>query len=163
MGERIDALAPQFNGVGEMPRNERPDSPSPRSRPARPPAPRPAVEAPRTPPRSDDDTAIVPPPDARVFASGYAAQASRRGDRTGLFGRRTMIPVLLTCGVMLPALAAMWFGLDDDSPLKFGGEKWLPITLIGVGSVMLALAVIDMLQVRHMLRAARDPRPARPR
>ena len=64
--------------------------------------------------------------------------------------RRTFIPIVLTLGVCLPLLAAWWFDLDNDSPLKEPGLK-LPITLLAVGIVMLGLAVLNMVSVRNEL------------
>ena len=137
------------------------NDPSPhRPRPARPVAP-PTPAPAQAPQRADDDTAIVPPPDSSVFAAGYRTRAAARLRHSGIFVRQTMIPILLTCGVMLPMLAALWFRLDDDSALRLGAGRWLPITLTCVGAVMLVLAVLNMLQVRHLLRtplAQQQPR-----
>ena len=65
-----------------------------------------------------------------------------------------MIPVLLTCGVLLGTLGGLWFTLDPDAPLRASRGAWLPATLIAIAAVLLALAAINMAQVRHLLRAS---------
>jgi hypothetical protein len=62
-----------------------------------------------------------------------------------------MIPILLTCGLMLPALAALWFITDPDHIVR-GTGLWLPVTFVVLGAVFLLLAVVNMAQVRHITR-----------
>jgi uncharacterized membrane protein YidH (DUF202 family) len=64
--------------------------------------------------------------------------------------RRTIIPILLTMGVALPACAVWWCALDEDSPLKLLGLRF-PITLAVVGVVLLALGIVNVVQVKHQL------------
>lgn len=65
--------------------------------------------------------------------------------------RRTIIPILLTMGVALPALASGWFMLDRDAPLKQTGVV-VPLAFFITGAVLLLLAIANMLTVRQQLR-----------
>ena len=69
-----------------------------------------------------------------------------------------MIPILLTCWALLGALGGLWFTLDIDAPLRAGSGAWLPATLLTLSAILLLLAILNMLQVRHLLRAARGRR-----
>jgi hypothetical protein len=104
----------------------------------------------------DDDIALVPRPYPSVFAPRAGARpAAADGNLRGLFFRRTMIPILLTCGTILGALGGLWFTLDIDAPLRAGAGAWVPTTLLILAAMLLALAVLNMLQVRHLLRVGR--------
>ena len=106
----------------------------------------------------DDDNDMIAVPE---LSSGLAAlrSAARPAPATAaqpprsLFFRRTAIPILLTCGVLLPSLAGAWFWTDEDSLVRTTG-LWLPVTLLVLGAAFLLLAVVNMAQVRHMLRSA---------
>jgi hypothetical protein len=69
-----------------------------------------------------------------------------------MYLRRTLIPIMLTAGVMLPALGGLWFTTDTTSPFRRSGE-WVPFTLIGVGVLLLAVGLANAFHVRHQLRA----------
>jgi hypothetical protein len=135
-----------------MPSNPR-DSDRSKRRPQRPAAPKPLETS--APDAHDDDAVIVPPPDPSVFAAAVArharAHTSQRAARLGL--RRTLIPILLTCGVMLPTLAVLWLRLEPEDPLRAGTGTWTPLVLAGLGLLLLAIGILHMLQVRHLLRA----------
>ena len=111
----------------------------------------------------DDDAVMIPElaPDRIATASLYDPSRPKTRDASrGLFFRRTMIPVLLTCGLMLPALAALWFATDPDHVVR-GTGLWLPVTFVVLGAVFLLLAVVNMAQVRHIERMANPPRTQR--
>jgi hypothetical protein len=59
---------------------------------------------------------------------------------------------MLTAGVMLPVLGALWFTTDSTSPYRRAGE-WVPFTLIAVGVVVLLLGILNVLHVRAQLRS----------
>jgi len=126
--------------------------------PARPSAPRADAPAALSSVSSeDDDAVIVPPPDASAFAArrGTALEQALRSLHT----RRMMIPILLTCGVLLPAIASLkWLA----SPVSVFAllDTWIAVGMALLGVVLLALAVMNMLQVRDQLRAAARPRTA---
>ena len=117
------------------------------------------IFAPEPAPMSDEDDAVaVPAPTPDVFnrtTSGAAVplRPNQAGTRRSLSMRRTVVPILLTNGVMLPVLGALWFATEDDSPFRIPGIA-LPISLIGVGLVLLALGIANALALRHLLRAA---------
>jgi hypothetical protein len=62
--------------------------------------------------------------------------------------RRTIIPILLTCGVLTLAFSSLKFVLGPDSIFS-DLPIWLPITLFTAGIVLLFLAVLNMLAVKH--------------
>jgi hypothetical protein len=98
-----------------------------------------------------DDTA-APAPDPSVFAPKRATREIV-ADRQ-LHTKRTLIPILLTTGVLFPAVGSLKWTLGPDSPFA----AWSVVTaaaLITTGAVLLALAVFNMLQVRDMLRRPR--------
>jgi hypothetical protein len=166
--------------LGERPMSENPQDQRPAdalrsmSEPRKPPSPRkqrplaptqrdPVADA---PPESrlqivdDDDAVLIPElaPERLASASRYGAArpTSRAGGTRSLFFRRTMIPILLTCGLIFPALAAMWFTSDHDHVVRRTGP-WLPVALVALGAVFLLLAVINMAQVKHLMTRQRPP------
>lgn len=64
--------------------------------------------------------------------------------------QRTLIPVLLTCGLLLPAVGALRWLVDEDSPFS-GISVGVSISLICVGVAMLAVAVLLMRNVYKAL------------
>ena len=146
--------------------------PQPTSRKQRPAAPAPREETsaaappePRMQIVDDDDAVMIPElaPERLASTSLYGstrADASAGGGARSLFFRRTMIPILLTCGAMFPALAALWFSTDLDHVVRRTG-RWLPVTLVVLGAVFLLLGVVNMAQVRHLMaqrKASPTPR-----
>jgi hypothetical protein len=108
---------------------------------------------------ADDDAVIAPAPDPSVFAprvyapdvlaSGRAARdldASRRLER-----KRTLIPILLTLGALLPAIASLKWLAGDESPFA-AWDLWVPVVMCTASMCLIALAALNMLQVRHVLR-----------
>jgi hypothetical protein len=105
----------------------------------------------------DDDAVIVPAPSPEVFVHRPAPPRAPRLPLYARMGfRRTIIPILLTMGVALPACAAWWCTLDEDSPLKLLGLRF-PITLAVVGVVLLALGIVNVIQVKHQLEIEGAP------
>jgi hypothetical protein len=70
--------------------------------------------------------------------------------------KRTLIPILLTCGVLLPALSLLP-AIAPES-LMGGMPRSIIITGIVAGLVLLALAALNMAQVKHQLEKS-PPRP----
>ena len=100
----------------------------------------------------------IPAPERAVFAPRPPPIRPRTPPiYTRLSFRRTIIPILLTMGVALPGCAIWWFTLDEDAPLRLIGLRF-PITLTLIGIVMLALAILNMLQVRDQLAAGQQSR-----
>ena len=68
----------------------------------------------------------------------------------GIAFKRTIIPPMLTCGVLMLAFG-LWILLSgEDMPLS--GQKGLEGVLLGTGGVVLGAGVFTMLQVRNMMR-----------
>ena len=68
----------------------------------------------------------------------------------GIAFKRTIIPPMLTCGVLMPAFG-LWILLSgDDMPLS--GQKGFAGVLLAMGVVVLGAGVFTMLQVRDMMR-----------
>ena len=64
--------------------------------------------------------------------------------------KQTLIPILLTCGVMLPLFGALHFVMDEDS--VFGAlPPWFCIMLLIIGLVLLGFAVLNMIVVKNQL------------
>jgi hypothetical protein len=107
------------------------------------------ASSPSAVPRPEEDEVLsTPPPNPRVFAPKRSTRALVE-DRA-LEARRTVIPILLTCGVLLPVVGSLKWLAGDESP--FGAwSVWVPIVLGVLGLAILALAVLNMLQVREML------------
>jgi hypothetical protein len=68
----------------------------------------------------------------------------------GIAFKRTIIPPMLTCGVLLPAFGVWILLSDEDMPLS--GQKGFAGVLLGMGLVVLVAAVFTMLQVRNMMQ-----------
>ncbi len=66
--------------------------------------------------------------------------------------RQTIIPILLTLGVLLPAIAVMRYVMGPDSMIG-SLAPWYSYILLAVGALMLVLAVINMIQVKNQLDA----------
>jgi hypothetical protein len=107
----------------------------------------------------DDDTLNLPAPGPEAFAPRRAPARPRRTpmSRTVEF-KQTLIPILLTQGLLLPGIAAYLLSLGEVSPLA--GHSWIPLTLLGIGVALLLLAGLTMLQVRHQLASSAGAKPA---
>lgn len=108
----------------------------------------------------DDDAVVVPAPEPEVFAPPPPAPAPAKpqaiGNTRGLAWRRTVIPILLTCGVLLIGIGALrWVGGADS----IFADMSIPLsaTLCGCGLFLLLVAVLNMLQVKAELAAAAKP------
>jgi hypothetical protein len=101
---------------------------------------------------SSDDILAAPAPDASVFAPRRPTR-DLRAERQ-IHNRRTLIPILLTCGVLMPAVGALKWLRGPDSPFA-AWPVWVPIVLGACGVVLLLLAAGNMMQVRQMMRGAK--------
>ena len=96
-----------------------------------------------------DDMLGAPAPDASVFAPRRSTRdliAERQ-----LNNRRTLIPILLTCGVLLPAVGSLKWLRGPESAFT-AWPVWAPLLLAALGALMLFLAIVSMIQVRQMMR-----------
>jgi hypothetical protein len=101
----------------------------------------------------DDDTLNMPAPGPEAFAPRRLPVRPKREliSRTVGF-KQTIIPVLLSQGVLLSLIAIYLLAAGEDSPLA--GNMWIPFSLLGIGLVLLLLWVITGLQVRAQLAKA---------
>lgn len=105
----------------------------------------------------DDDHVNFPAPGAEVFLpkKSRARRVHERSLLSKLRYRRTLVPIMLTLGVMLPILAGLWYILGNDSPFK-KIKPTIPPVLMGIGIVFLVFGVMNVLQLRQILN---DPKP----
>lgn len=137
------------------PKPARPERPRP-DRPAAPPSQTPADEQADAVNIIDDgDAVIVPAPDAQVFAPKPASARPARPSITRSLGfRRTIIPILLTCGVLLLGIGLLKWIAGADS-LFSDMALSLSAVLCVSGAFLLLVAVLNMLQVKAELQQAR--------
>ncbi|MBC8108446.1 MAG: hypothetical protein H7Z14_17810 [Anaerolineae bacterium] len=106
----------------------------------------------------EDDLVAVPAPAAEMLMSSglrHAAAPRRASTRhRSMTLQRTLIPILLTLALILPA-AGIWLLLHpEESELRAYGQR-LFLYLVGGGVVFLILAIVNMLQVRTVTNAVR--------
>jgi hypothetical protein len=109
-------------------------------------------------PPDDDDAVIVPAPDRAVFkpkSKPPAAPArTQQAAYQTLHFRQTVIPVMLTLGIIALVLAAIRLGISDDSVFaKIPASVAGVLSLVGV--LLLAVAGLNMMQVKQILDGKR--------
>lgn len=72
-----------------------------------------------------------------------------------LYARRTLIPILLTLGVLFCLIGIGQWMTDADYPFAAQNMMWSAIALPAVGVCLLVIAAFNMNYVRNKLRAAR--------
>jgi hypothetical protein len=97
----------------------------------------------------EDDDVSVPAFEADPHAPRPAALQRAAVYQTLEF-RRTLIPVLLTCGMLLIVFSSARHLLGQDSPLN-DLPPWLAPLLLLTGTVLLVLAVLNMLSVKRRI------------
>jgi hypothetical protein len=100
--------------------------------------------------RPEDDAMLAPAPDPSMLAHPlpYRPSPIRRG--LSIDAKRTLIPVLLTTGLLLLLFGALRFVMGPDSPYA-KMPNWLTALVAVAGLVMLAGAVFTMFLVQHEL------------
>lgn len=108
----------------------------------------------------DDDAVIVPAPDASVFfhKPDYAARQAAKVFGQSVRFRRTVIPILLTAGLVMNGLGALHFLWNNENNPMGGLPVWLLIVLFFFGLATWGLAVANMLVVKQLL----DPQKKAP-
>jgi hypothetical protein len=143
---------------GAAPSDAVPPPPQPaKSRPAAPSrAPSAPVADHASPNVEDDDAVIVPAPTPDMFLPRRRPTTSvaRKRLLQSMPVRRTLIPIMLTGGLILLSLGGLWFTTDTTSPFRKPGD-WVPYCLFGVGVVLLGMGFVNALQVRHELKSRR--------
>ena len=115
--------------------------------------------------REDDDSVNVPAPSAEYLAHthrvGYASARIAPPKYQNLEYKRTIIPVLLTMGICLAAIATSKFVFAEDT--KLGNlPTWVPIALYVFAAAAVAFALLTMVQVKSTLAQQQSGRPAEP-
>jgi hypothetical protein len=101
------------------------------------------------PSNADDENLAAPAPDQSVFAPRHRTADLLAEQR--LRTQRTAIPILLTCGLLLPAIGTLkWLAPADSVFAQW--DLFMPLGLGAVGALLVAAAVINMLHVRDALR-----------
>jgi hypothetical protein len=107
----------------------------------------------------DDDSVIVPAPDASAFMPKVKTASSAEvraaiAMKKNLNFRRTLIPILLTSSTMMLAFGGLKsFSGPDSMFANLAG--WIPIVLFSGGGVLLLLAIFNMLSVKAQLDSQR--------
>lgn len=100
---------------------------------------------------SDTVPIYVPPPAPGAPARSSINPAALLATRT-LGRKRTVIPILLTCGALLVISGAARWVVSDDSAFHFVSAA-MSLALLGFGGLLLFIAVLNMLQVRDQIAA----------
>jgi hypothetical protein len=173
------ATAAPVEQLVEAPSDSIPSSPQIITEPPVDPPPPPPVPAPVFAPAdgsfvlNDEDQDLIPDLAAAMqgnaagtsnltsisAASSETSSARRRARQRqalldSLFVRRTLIPILLTLGVLMAGLGGAWFLLPPESPFKQSGSE-LPLAMLVIGPVFLIVGILNMLQVRSALARLR--------
>jgi protein-S-isoprenylcysteine O-methyltransferase Ste14 len=64
--------------------------------------------------------------------------------------RQTIIPPMLTLGVLLPIFGILPLISSEESPWS-AISRWIAFTAIGLGVVLLAMAILNMFLVKQQL------------
>jgi hypothetical protein len=99
----------------------------------------------------DNDAVIAPAPAADVLAhvpsAGSAVLLSRRTRLPSMAVQRTLIPILLTCGILLMLTGALHWLSGDASPFAALPDS-MSIGMLAGGALIFLIAVANMLHVR---------------
>ncbi len=100
----------------------------------------------------EDDEAIAPAPDLSAFTPKARPTIAKKHLYEQTNFRRTLIPILLTGGVLLISLGS-WSQLDRAGMLG-GLGTGVGVLLISLGVVLLGVGVLNMLHVKHILEGS---------
>lgn len=101
----------------------------------------------------DDDSVIVPAaPEEYLGHQQHTPGRSRHAllQAKSLEARRTAIPILLVSGMVLALAGILKFVVPEASPLH-DFPDWMGFVFFGLAAPLLALGVLNMLQVRAEL------------
>lgn len=104
---------------------------------------------------NEDDLVAVPAPSPEMLMSSglrHAAMPRAIKRQASVTLQRTLIPILLTLALLLPGIGVWLILHPEESELRAYGQKLLIYLIIG-GAVFLALAIVNMIQVRAVLQA----------
>ncbi len=101
----------------------------------------------------DDDSVIVPPPPMEALGHQhipYARSNVHIPTFKSMALRRTLIPVLLTSGLMISLFGICRFIVPEESQLA-ALPTWMCLIALCIGLVLASLGVLNMLLVRQQL------------
>jgi hypothetical protein len=109
------------------------------------------LEKPRdcTPGALDDDATIAPAPQRSSISPRQPMFKTARDSGTEF--RRTLIPILLTLGVLLPVIGSLRWITGPDLPFVTIA-RWVAIAMLIAGPILLLAAILNMVQVKRALR-----------
>jgi hypothetical protein len=102
---------------------------------------------------ADDDAVIAPAPSADVFKPHRKAPIPRK-KKDALQTRQTMIPIMLTIGVLLVGVSAVVLVAGSDSIMTDLVPIWGAIILLIGGLASLGMTAVNMMAVKKALDAA---------
>jgi hypothetical protein len=109
-------------------------------------------------PVDDDDAVIVPAPSMESLGHAYHAPVRQRNAVLAETNfKRTLIPIELTLGVLLPVFGVAKFFLDPDAPIA-QLPNWMSFAIIAVGPLLLGIAVVNMLRVQKLMAGTVAPK-----
>ena len=120
------------------------------------------ADAPAPESEGEDDAASMPAPGVEYLAARHhhpAPTAPRPALAKSLAFRRTVIPVLLTTGVLMLVTAVMKYVVHPDAPLA-ALPTWLVVVLAVASVALVMVAVLNMVQVQNQSAATGPDAPA---
>ncbi|MEM6561427.1 MAG: hypothetical protein AAF656_07485, partial [Planctomycetota bacterium] len=129
--------APSPASAPEKRSRTKPTSTTSTSRPA---APKSRPSAPASPAARPDAPTLSP-----------TAQARLRAHQQSVELKRTLIPPLLTVGVIMLVYGSVWFVLPALHPLRLAGTAGLAFVLLGIGVLCVGLGAMNMLGVKRAI------------
>jgi hypothetical protein len=88
---------------------------------------------------------------SNITATSSAAAAAKIRNATHdlHFVRKTMIPILLTFGVILAGWAALILTAGEDNALGDMFPHWTPFALLALAAIFVLLAIFNMFAVKN--------------
>lgn len=103
----------------------------------------------------DDDTMMAPAPDASAFTAHSTSYKSSAARKPAAFDwKPTLIPILLTTGVIFLAFSSLKGFLGPDSPYT-ALPGWVVGMVAGMGVLLLGLGAFTMMQVKAQLERSK--------
>ena len=100
-----------------------------------------------------DDAVIVPPPTSDMLAHTHAPKRPMRQQSMvqKLAFKQTIIPIMLTVGLICLIVVGMGLVAGEESPFKVFRMMGFAVPVALIGLTLLALGVLTMLQVKNEL------------
>ena len=99
---------------------------------------------------ADDDAMLAPAPDVSVLGHTHRKPIKKNKMLASIGYKQTLIPILLTTGLLAIAFGLLKTLGDSESPYS-GLPTWLTIALYGMGAVLLGSGIVVMFSVKAVL------------